>query len=102
MLLMLVIAISPNLWLTAERNKRTTQMEDQLAQWLMLLANALRATPSVGAAVEASVKLLPFPFATTSNLSSRKCASASPSSEHSSEWGSASTAKRFRARWRPS
>jgi tight adherence protein B len=52
----------PEFWIVQERTKRITQMEEQLAQWLMLLANALRATPSVGASVEASVKLVPQPL----------------------------------------
>lgn len=61
LLLVFVIAGAPVLYLEAERRTRVTKMEEQIAQWLMLLANALRANPSVGAAVEASVKLLPSP-----------------------------------------
>ena len=57
-----VVAYAPKLWLERRRVETTNQIEEQLAHWLSLLANALRASPSIPAAIEASVKLVPVPI----------------------------------------
>ena len=41
---------------------RVAQLERQLDSWLLMLANALKATSSVGEAIASTVKLVPKPF----------------------------------------
>lgn len=57
-----IIAMAPKLYLDRQRVEITNAIEEQLAHWLTLLANALRASPSIPAAIEASVKLVPPPI----------------------------------------
>ncbi|MCA9581504.1 MAG: type II secretion system F family protein [Myxococcales bacterium] len=54
--------VAPTLALSSKETDNINKMEEQLAHWLMLLANALRATPSIPGSIEASAKLVPSPL----------------------------------------
>lgn len=47
----------PRLWLSHQRRQRLQQLDAQVDGWLLTLANALRATASLGEAIESSVAL---------------------------------------------
>jgi tight adherence protein B len=49
-LALLLIALAPTVYLESERKKRVLLIENQLDSFLLALANALKATPSIGAA----------------------------------------------------
>ncbi len=61
-LLGLVAASAPPFLLWKRRVARVAQLERQLDTWLLMLANALKATSSVGEAIESTVALVPTPF----------------------------------------
>ena len=61
-LLALVAAAAPRLFLWKRHQARVAQLERQLDTWLLMLANALKATSSVGEAIASTVKLVPKPF----------------------------------------
>jgi tight adherence protein B len=52
-------AVAPVLMLRRRHLARVARLEQQLDGWLLLLANALRATPSVGDAIESTAALTP-------------------------------------------
>lgn len=54
--------IGPNLWLSQRRRERTTAVDAQLDAWLLALANALRASPSLGDSIETSASLVAAPL----------------------------------------
>lgn len=54
--------IAPRAFISRQRVEVTNKIEEQLAHWLTLLANALRASPSIPAAIEASARLIPPPI----------------------------------------
>jgi tight adherence protein B len=53
-LLIPLTAAAPALWLARARRARRARIEAQLDTWLVVLANALRATPSLGQALDES------------------------------------------------
>jgi tight adherence protein B len=57
-----LIAILPVYSLKREHVRRVQQIELQLDSWLLLLANALKATPSLGEAIRASAKIMRAPM----------------------------------------
>jgi tight adherence protein B len=57
-----VVAIGPLLLLRRRHARRVLELERQLDIWLLMLANALRSTPSVGEAVVSTAALVPAPF----------------------------------------
>jgi tight adherence protein B len=65
----LTLVLLPPLWfaprslITRARLSRITAIEGQVDTWMLILANALRATPSLGEALESSARLLPVPLA---------------------------------------
>lgn len=59
---MLPIAIVPWFWLQNKHAERITQLEMLLDSWLLLLANALKAAPSLGEAISSSARLIRPPF----------------------------------------
>ena len=61
-LLGLAGACAPPLLLWKRHIARVTQLERQLETWLLMLANALKATSSVGEAIASTVALVPRPF----------------------------------------
>lgn len=55
-------ALGPSLFLRSRCRARVVRLEHQLDGWLMLLANALRATPSLGDAIVSTSVLTPGDF----------------------------------------
>ncbi len=62
LVLALVVAWMPGHWLERQRALRITRLEEQIDSWLLALANALRATPSLGDALASTVSLVPAPL----------------------------------------
>ena len=58
----LFVAIAPTVYLESERRKRITQIEDQIDGFMLALSNALKATPSIGAAFNGVVTVLQEPI----------------------------------------
>ena len=58
----LVVAIAPTLYLELERRKRVLKIEDQLDNFMLALANALKSTPSIGAAFASVVNVIDEPI----------------------------------------
>lgn len=52
----------PRTLLSRARSNRIAAIDEQIDTWLVVLANALRATPSLGEAIEASARLVPQPL----------------------------------------
>ena len=63
LLIAFLAAVLPKVLLERARVKRITQLENQLDSWLQLVANALKATGSIGEAIAASAHLIPAPMA---------------------------------------
>lgn len=61
-LLGLVAAAAPPFLLWKRHVARVAQLERQLDTWLLMLANALKTTSSVGEAIASTVALVPKPF----------------------------------------
>jgi len=59
---LLAIAILPPLWIRRMKEKRVQAIETQLAGTIQALANSLRTTPSIGAALAAACPVIPFPI----------------------------------------
>ncbi len=60
-LMLVPVVVMPSL-LEARRARRVAQMEEQLEGWLAALASSLRATPSLGEAIEFSLRLVASPL----------------------------------------
>ena len=58
----LVVMIAPTIYLESERRKRVLKIEDQLDNFMLALANALKATPSIGAAFNGVVTVIDDPI----------------------------------------
>ena len=58
----LFVAIVPSVYLEMERRKRVLKIEDQLDNFMLALANALKATPSIGAAFGSVVTVIDDPI----------------------------------------
>lgn len=56
------LAVAPLFLLRRRQGWRVARLESQLDTWLLMLANALKATPSVGEAVSSTVTLVSKPF----------------------------------------
>lgn len=56
------IAFIPWAWLESEQGKRIEQLEAQLDGWLLMLSNALKATPAIGEAIKSTVQLVQAPM----------------------------------------
>lgn len=59
---MLPVAVIPYVWLKQKHTQRVEALEILLDSWLLLLANALKAAPSLGEAISSSAKLIRPPF----------------------------------------
>jgi len=57
-----VVALAPPWMLRRRHLARIAKLEGQLDAWLLMLANALKATSSVGEAIASTVTLAPRPF----------------------------------------
>jgi len=55
-------ALAPPLFLRAQHARRVDRLERQLDAWLLMLSNALKASPSVGEAIGSTATLIPRPF----------------------------------------
>lgn len=58
----LLVAVAPSVYLESERRKRVLKIEDQLDNFMLALANALKATPSIGAAFNGVVTVIDDPI----------------------------------------
>lgn len=67
-LLALLAAAAPPFALWKRHGARVEQLERQLDTWLLMLANALKATSSVGEAIASTVSLMPEPFSAEVDL----------------------------------
>jgi len=56
------VAIVPSIVLRKRHEERIVEIEKQLDSWLLILANALKATPSLGEAIESSAKIVRPPI----------------------------------------
>jgi tight adherence protein B len=56
------VALGPAAWLRYQRRRRTRLVDAQVDTFLLTLANALRATPSLGRALEHAQRLVPPPL----------------------------------------
>lgn len=56
------VALGPLLWLRQKHEERVRLLEDYLDSWLLMLANALKASASLGEAIQSSAKLMRPPF----------------------------------------
>lgn len=62
MMLIPPIALAPYYVLRSKAEQRVEKVEEQLDSWLLMLANALKATPSLGEAISNSAKLMRPPM----------------------------------------
>ncbi len=58
----LLVAIAPTIYLQLELRKRVVKIEDQLDNFMLALANALKSTPSIGAAFNSVVSVIDDPI----------------------------------------
>ena len=56
------VAIVPSIVLRKRHEERIVEIEKQLDSWLLILANALKATPSLGEAIESSARIVRPPI----------------------------------------
>jgi len=75
-LLGLVAVAAPPFLLRERHAARVAQLERQLDTWLLMLANALKATSSVGEAIASTVALVPKPFSEEVDLHSTQISGA--------------------------
>lgn len=57
-----IVAMAPTMVLRKRHEERVIQIEKQLDSWLLILANALKATPSLGEAIGSSAKIVRAPM----------------------------------------
>ena len=57
-----IVAIGPTMWVKNKRQKRLREIDEQLDGFMLALANALKATPSIGAAFQSLVHVTRPPF----------------------------------------
>jgi tight adherence protein B len=62
LLMMPPILILPRAWLASKHAERVKGLEEQLDSWMLMLANALKASPSLGEGIQSSAKLMRAPF----------------------------------------
>lgn len=56
------VLLAPQVWLEHQRRRRVRQLDRQVDPFLLTLANALRATPSLGQALAHAERLMPAPM----------------------------------------
>ena len=62
LILVPMVVLGPKLQLERQVVRRVTDVEAQIEPWLNAVANALKASPSLGEAIYASISLLPAPM----------------------------------------
>lgn len=80
--------IAPLAWIESRRRERVTSLEQQLESWLQLVASSLRASGSVGAAIESTASLVPDPLKQEIDLVIKKMALGVPLERALMEMGS--------------
>ena len=60
--LILLVAVVPAISLERKKKERIEKLETQLDGWLLMLANALKATPAIGEAIRSTVNLVQPPM----------------------------------------
>lgn len=73
-----VLILAPSMKLRQEHDLRIVELESQLDSWLLLLSNALKATPSLGEAVASSAKLVRPPLSLELDLLLKEVALGTP------------------------
>lgn len=73
-----VVALGPGVWLRQRHDQRVHQIEVQIDTWLLTLANALKATPSLGEALAASAGLIRAPLADEIHIAMKETRLGSP------------------------
>ena len=59
----LVLAFwGPRMWLRSKKRQKIEKLEQQLDGWLLMLANALKATPAIGEALKSTINLVQPPM----------------------------------------
>jgi tight adherence protein B len=61
-MLLPLVALAPRMVLRKRHEERVAKIEKQLDSWLLILANALKATPSLGEAIASSAKIIREPI----------------------------------------
>lgn len=62
MVAVLAVLVGPWFVLQKKSSDRTTKLEEQLDGWLMLMSNALKASPSIGESLKSTANLVQPPF----------------------------------------
>ncbi len=57
-----LVALLPYAWLRSKHDERVRLLEDNLDSWLLMLANSLKASPSLGEGIQSSAKLIRAPM----------------------------------------
>jgi tight adherence protein B len=57
-----LVAVAPAIWLHSEKGKRVLQIEDQIDGFILALANSLKSTPNIGAALQTLIGIVPPPL----------------------------------------
>lgn len=57
-----ILVVGPKLFVERRAARRSADVEAQLEQWLVAVANALKATPSLGEAIASTSRLVPPPM----------------------------------------
>ena len=73
-----VIALGPGAWLRQRHDQRVHHIDQQIDTWLLTLANALKATPSLGEALGASAGLIRPPLADEIHIAMKETRLGSP------------------------
>ena len=58
----IIVVFGPKMWLESKREKRVEEIEAQTDGWLLMLSNALRASPAIGEALASTVQLVEPPI----------------------------------------
>lgn len=59
---LLIIGLAPSVWIENQRRKRVELIEEQLDNFVLAVANALKTTPSIGAALQSVIFVLQDPL----------------------------------------
>lgn len=62
LLIEIPVFVGPYFYMTNQHDERLRKLEELLDSWLLMLANALKASPSLGEAISNSAKLIRPPF----------------------------------------
>jgi tight adherence protein B len=70
--LLVLALIGPAIYIEMEQRKRVTMIEDQLDNFILALANALKSTPSIGAALSTVVSVVDDPIRKEIDLATKE------------------------------